>query len=326
MVQWEKVIELHRILAASHGFRKRDDLTEQLHCSRATFYRLVDILRHVFEAPLDCSHRYHGYKYDLKDGKTFELPGLWFKTEELECLICLEAIASSLQKGYLTEAFSAFRVRLERLLKAQKITLANWRERFKVIPIASRKTDSRVFQKVAQAVLHRNQLEVDHQKLTKDKPDTRRISPQTLLRYRDNWYVDGWCHESNKLRTFALNRISRAEIKPGKAKQIPRQELDEFFGASYGIFTGPAVQTAEILFTGFAAKEIPQEEWHPKQQGEIRPDGNYVLRIPYSDSTELLMDILRWGENAQVLGPEPLRLEIERKIKKMSENYNSRAD
>lgn len=248
MVQWEKITDLNRILSASRSYRPRDELAEELRCSRATFYRLIAILRDVFEAPLE--RKGDGYKYNLKEGEKFELPGLWFKTEELECLICLEAIASSLQKGYLTEAFSAFRARLERLLKAQKISLSNWRERFKVIPIASRKTDNQVFQTIAEAVLHRNLLKINYQKLTQDKPESRLISPQTLLRYRDNWYVDSWCHESNELRTFALNRISKAEVRSAKAKEIPRKELDAFFSESYGIFTGPALQTAKILFTG----------------------------------------------------------------------------
>jgi predicted DNA-binding transcriptional regulator YafY len=38
------------------------------------------------------------------------------------------------------------------------------------------------------------------------------------------------------------------------------------------------------------------------------------------------MDILRWGENAQVLGPESLRLEITKKVIKMNKNYRSRMD
>ena len=39
-------------------------------------------------------------------------------------------------------------------------------------------------------------------------------------------------------------------------------------------------------------------------------DGSYLLQVPYTDDRELLMDVLRHGDEVEVLGPEELRNRI----------------
>ena len=37
------------------------------------------------------------------------------------------------------------------------------------------------------------------------------------------------------------------------------------------------------------------------------PDGHYELRVPYHDPRELIMDLLKYGPEVEVLAPEALR-------------------
>jgi predicted DNA-binding transcriptional regulator YafY len=322
MAQWQLLVELHRTLSDNcHSYISKSELCSKIECKEVTFDRLIKILKEQFGAPLINSRRYGGYKYDIKDGETFELPGMWFKTGELEAMICLEGMFASLQKGYLNDLFLSFRTRLKKLLAAQNIEIKEWQKRFKIVPIAFRKTDSEIFRVITEAVLHRQKLKISYQKPADKDPTIRIISPQTVLRYRDNWYVDAWCHEKVALRTFTLNRIIKSELLDEVAIDVNEEELDAFFSHSYGIFTGPATHTAEILFTGIAAQQITTEVWHPKQTGELRTDGSYLLKIPYSNSRELIMDILRWGGEAEVINPAELREEIMNVIIKTAAKY-----
>lgn len=82
--------------------------------------------------------------------------------------------------------------------------------------------------------------------------------------------------------------------------------LHEYFGASYGIFAGPAKHTACLRFLREIAAEVASQHWHPDQQG--RWDGNeYVLCFPFGDPSELVGDILRHVPNVVVEGPASLR-------------------
>ena len=76
--------------------------------------------------------------------------------------------------------------------------------------------------------------------------------------------------------------------------------------AGYGIYAGGTQQWAVLLFDVQAAQWAGREEWHPDQLGRWLDDGRFELRLPYVDDTELVMDLLRQGEQVQVLEPPAL--------------------
>jgi predicted DNA-binding transcriptional regulator YafY len=55
---------------------------------------------------------------------------------------------------------------------------------------------------------------------------------------------------------------------------------------------------------------VAQEEWHPQQQLKPQADGSLRMRIPYSEHTELVMDVLRHGPNVRVISPPELVAQV----------------
>ena len=97
--------------------------------------------------------------------------------------------------------------------------------------------------------------------------------------------------------------------KPGeeRASDVPEAELDTHLAGSYGIFSGPPKAWATIAFSARAARWVADEHWHSRQEGRFLGDGRYELRVPYSNARELLMDVMRYGPDAEVVAPAPLR-------------------
>ena len=91
------------------------------------------------------------------------------------------------------------------------------------------------------------------------------------------------------------------------ARNVSLEEVDRELGAGYGIYRGRHLEWAELHFSAEAARWVRFESWHPQQKGQLLADGSYVLKVPYSGSPELVMDILRHAENVTVLGPLALR-------------------
>ena len=50
-------------------------------------------------------------------------------------------------------------------------------------------------------------------------------------------------------------------------------------------------------------------------------DGSYVLELPYSDSRELLMDVLKHGAQVEVLAPAELRDEVAAALREAADLY-----
>ena len=87
------------------------------------------------------------------------------------------------------------------------------------------------------------------------------------------------------------------------------------------IFSGEAVAWASLRFTPERARWGSAEQWHPQQRARYEADGSFLLEVPYSDSRELVMDVLRHGPEVEVLAPEALRETIRKTLAAMQARY-----
>lgn len=152
----------------------------------------------------------------------------------------------------------------------------------------------------------------------------RVVSPQRLVHYRDSWYVDAWCHSRNALRSFAVDRVNSATELPEAAESRSEEELNEHYATAYGIFAGKANKTAVLRFSPTIARWVADERWHPEQIGQFMTDGRYELRFPYRDDRELLMDILKYGPEVEVISPTALREAAADRLRGALTQYTSR--
>jgi predicted DNA-binding transcriptional regulator YafY len=92
-------------------------------------------------------------------------------------------------------------------------------------------------------------------------------------------------------------------------------------GAGYGIFSGRKLQHAKLRFTPKRARWVAQETWHPKQKGSFDAGGSWLLEFPYADHRELIMDILKFGADVEVLAPPDLRQRVADEAARMTQMY-----
>ena len=83
--------------------------------------------------------------------------------------------------------------------------------------------------------------------------------------------------------------------------------LTGHYDSAYGIFSGPANNIAVLKFTAEMSRWIAEEQWHPDQKGSFDGAGAWTLELPFSSARELVMDILRYGPEVEVVSPDFLR-------------------
>jgi proteasome accessory factor C len=307
MDRLQRIYKLHRIISARRHPVSRTTLEKELECSRATVKRVIEEMKLHFNAPIEYDRERNGYYYDTQDGQTFELPGVWFNADELHALLTTQQLLEQLQPGLLDGHLKPIRERVEKLLAAGQHDSGEIAKRIRILRMAGRNASSENFQTVAGALLQRQRIAIRYHGRSDNTETQREISPQRLTHYRDNWYLDAWCHQRNALRSFAVDRLREAKTLEKRAKDIPEKDLDTHFASSYGIFAGKPKHTVRLIFTPERARWVAEEQWHPQQQGRVLEDGSYELCFPYSDPRELVMDILKHGAEVEVIEPESLR-------------------
>jgi predicted DNA-binding transcriptional regulator YafY len=294
----------------------------ELGMSRASVKRDLEYMRERFNAPIEWDREANGYRFGRpRSGPRYELPGLWFSSDEAYALLSMHSLLAELQPGLLEPHVAPLQERLRAILGGEPA----WKDiekRIRVFQPERRQARAEHFGLIATAVLRRSRLWIRHYNRKDDRETEREVSPQRLVHYRGNWYVDAYCHVREGLRSFAVDAIRAAELRDERTKEIPAAELDEHLGSGYGIFAGREVQWAKLRFTPQAARWVSAQVWHPKQRAQVEKDGSYLLEIPYAHERELMMEILKYGPDVEVLAPEELRSGVAAHLRQAASRYN----
>ncbi len=293
---------------------------EKLEVSRSTLKRDLAYIRDRLNAPLVWDRDLQGYRYENREGeKSFELPGLWFNAAEIHALLTMQQLLNNLAPSLLTPHIKPLMMRLRDLLD-ERIPV-DALSRIHIHLPQARPYESEHFKTVATAVLQRKRLQISHYSRFDNKYTEREISPQRLNYYRENWYVDAFCHLRNEIRSFSLDAIEKVNILDTNAKEIAFDLLSKELDAGYGIFKGKQIQWAELIFTPKRAQWISKETWHPEQKGKWDENGSYYLSVPYSDPREISSDILRHIPEVKVKGPDSLKNIIQKLLLESLKNF-----
>jgi predicted DNA-binding transcriptional regulator YafY len=321
MSRRERLYHLHDILRQRRTPVSRHVLMEELGCSQATLYRLIAELRDTLGAPLEQDEEGRGFFYDRSLAGHFELPGLWISPEELQALLIARHILGNVQPGLLEGELLGVQERINQLLDRQGLDFSAQPERIHIRKDAGRPVPGALFEDVLGALFGRQRLHIEYHGRRRDDLSSREISPQRLTSYRDRWYLDAWCHKAEGLRSFSLERIRSLTRLDEAAKEVDPQLIRKQLDAAFGIFSGPAEHVATLLFSAEAARWASEEMWHPDQEGVWAADGTYQLTVPFGQDRELQMEILRYGADVEVLGPEFLRDRVKAALSDALEGY-----
>lgn len=299
----QRIQQLVSLLKSRKAGVTRADVERSLACSRATAHRMLSRLRDEHGYPLVQERG----RYRLDGEAKIELPGLTFRPEELAGLLGVVEWMEACGSGIFREQLKPLRAKLENALREKGIPAREWGERIRLLPMHYRRLDPDVLVAVVDALLRRRRLEFAYKGFSDTEYRRRTVSPQTVVRYRDDWRVDAFDHKARGFRIFVLARMRAVQVLDKAARDIPRPELDAHFAAAYGIFGGRVKGKAVLVFEGEAARIVREEIWHPKQRILDLPDGRFRLEFPCGDVRELARDVMRFADEVVVESPAALR-------------------
>jgi predicted DNA-binding transcriptional regulator YafY len=316
MNQTERFYRIDQLIN-QRGLVPFDELMRELEVSRATLKRDLAYLRDRLNAPIVWDRERGGYCFagGATTGPQYELPGLWFNDREILALLTMHRLLEELDTGgMLGPQIAPLVARLKALLGTAEGDPDEIIRRVRLIPAQNRPVPPVRFEVIGSALVKRQRVEISYHTRSRDARSVREVSPQRLVHYRNAWYLDAWCHRSESLRVFALDAVEDARLVDRRARDLSLKTVEAELGSGYGIYRGTKLRWAVLRFSADAARWVSAEVWHPRQEGLALADGRYELRIPYSQSPELEMDILRHGEQVEVVSPDSLRKRIAERL------------
>jgi predicted DNA-binding transcriptional regulator YafY len=305
------------MLIRSRGSVSFATFREELEVSPATLKRDLEYLRTRMDAPIVYDRDSNGYRFEAAPARgsrreaSHELPGVWFSEREIHALLTMHQLIAGLDAGgLLARHLNPLLDKLHGMLGASEAESRELMRRVKIIHPARRPVNDKLFELVGSALSKRQRLQLTYYSRSRQAHSERVLSPLRLVHYRSTWYLDAWCHASEGLRRFALDAMREPVLLPQRAKDVAMKTVEAELDGGYGIFGGKEPKWATLLFSAEAAQWVADEQWHPDQQLTRLADGSLRMKLPYTDATELSMDILRHGAQVKVESPVALARQV----------------
>lgn len=295
-------------------------LMNSLEWSRPTLFRAIQAAK-IAKHNIICE-RSQGYSLV---SSTDNVMHEGFTPKELESLAVVWQMLEHTQNEWV-EQYAEMRSTILQRLRNMGVPIEQWEGRVLYLPQHRRKVKTGIFRKISHALLHRKVIRFQFIR-ENGFSESREVHPQQLVLYRNGWSLDALdisrigdrgMHDIG-IRQFALDLMSDIREVKMHWTEIPKEKLKTHLASGYGLFAGEADANAKIRFTDKAAFYVARETWHKDQHITPKKDGSIIMEIPYVSMhpEELLGDILRWGECAQVLGPTQLKRQWKNKIQQM---------
>ncbi len=221
MDRTERIYKIQQLLKARRAV-PRDVFLEELEVSPATFKRDLEYMRDFLYAPIIYDREIRGYRLSDEEqtGPVYELPGLWFNAAEMNALITMHQLLVNLEPGALQTKVEPLIERIEDLLGSDAEQSGEVRRRVKILGMTARPVTPKHFESIVSGLINRQRLSITHFHRGREESLSRVVPPQRVVHYRDNWYLDAWCHQRNDLRTFAMDSIQHVTALDETAQDI----------------------------------------------------------------------------------------------------------
>jgi predicted DNA-binding transcriptional regulator YafY len=319
--------EIDRLYSYKSLFLKRriisqSEILSSLEISTATFKRDLTKLRDRLNLPIVYDRTLRGYRLD-KERSVNGLSSVIFSKEEILVFSTIQYILTQFEPYLFNSTLKPLKAKIEFMLNDIGLRESEVIARIKFLYSRKRKLKYDIFEMMLSATFNRKKLSINYIESQSKISVDRTISPQQLIYYKDNWYVDAWCHYRNDVRTFAIDAIHSCTIMTELAKELNVAEIKKIMRLDYGIFMGQDQQWAKIKINSNNASWVIREEWHANQKTHLDGDGWLTLDVPYSDTREILAEILKLGHNAIVLAPLELKNSHMDALKQTLANYSN---
>ena len=216
MSQMERIYKLDRLFRRKKPPGKREIL-EVFEISPAQFKRDLDYMWNRLGAPVTFDMEAGGYKYTAEE---FNLPGLWFTEREVYSLLLMYSLLDQLQPDFVREQLGPFKDKLRTLLGKSGRGTESILERMEVSAAPQRPIDPEHFQAISDATLRRKKLRMRYYSRSRGAESDRTVSPERLIYYRGNWYLDAGCHEKAAMRRFAIDAVRLVSVLEEPALEV----------------------------------------------------------------------------------------------------------
>ncbi|RCX17654.1 putative DNA-binding transcriptional regulator YafY [Fontibacillus phaseoli] len=224
MAKWDNMLSMLWMLRSGRKFTAAQ-IADSLEISVRTVYRYIDALC-ASGVPVVAESGHDGGIHILESFK--ETP-LFFNSVELKALVDAFKFTQGAGYPYTEELESALKKVENGLHDEQRHDLSRQTSGLDVISPARPPSVVPLLRDLEQAEKDGRTVLIAYRKENAGQADDREVDPYGLAYDRNEWYVVAFCHRSQAVRTFRVDRIARLEPTEARFEKPERFSASAYF-------------------------------------------------------------------------------------------------
>jgi predicted DNA-binding transcriptional regulator YafY len=307
------------ILIQNHPGISAKDLASKCETSERTIYRDLDFLNHV--TPLTNE----GYKKGYQFLNHFAIyPMNWTEQEAMVFTLLpsvIEHVKRMLPPGFDT-AYEKVMATHSKQKSKQMEMVRKITEMIQLGASTYQETQSNTLETIIHAILKQKTIHAFYHTQSRNEKTERNIDPYFLVPREHRFYLIGYCHKAQHVRTFRISRFR--DVQPTELSfQVHHFNIHEYLKDTWSIERGNQKIEFKVKFNPDVARYVKEEELVITPKFTDLPDGSLLFEVRLNHDREFLDWISRFGPSAEILAPIEYGEMMRQKLMKWQKVYDN---
>jgi Predicted transcriptional regulator len=313
----DKVIRIFNIINAiqANPGISAADLSLKCDVNIRTIYRDLDTVSLI--APIVNEGRGTGYRFL---GKFFLYP-LNFSEQEALVFSLLPSVLDrdKLPPGFETAYDKVMATHLKEKSRQNNI-IEDISNIIQMGTPAYRKESPNYLQPIIQAILEQRTIHTVYHTQSRNKTTERQIDPYYLVPRDQKFYLIGYCHLKQDIRTFRISRFLKVEIS-SETFDKGGFNIKKYLKNTWSIESGDRNITFKVRFNAEVARYIKEEELFVHPRMKDNKDGSMTFEVTVNNEKEFMRWVLQYGPAAEILEPKSAREQLKNQLAEWNRMY-----
>ncbi len=314
-----RIYEIDQILR-SNKYTSCRKLAERFEVNIRTIQRDIEAMRYQMGFEIEYDAKNNGYYY-TKENKV-DLPPLQISEGEWVSLLLMRQVMPQLSPKLQETMHNLFKKLA--LLSSDKIDVDDTL----LSPLMSMDfgqtklptLNEAIYSKMVKSLQENKTVSITYYTAYSQKTSCREIDPYHLRFAFGGWYVMGYCHLRQEIKTFSLGNIQKLEITKKTFVRPKDFNPEQILGNAWRLIPGKPAHV-KLKFSKDIGPWVSSRQWHKTQTIQELEDGSILLEFEVDGLSEINGWVLSFGSGVEVLEPKELRDEIREEVKLLSELY-----
>lgn len=314
MPRGDNLFRQWQLIKALQSFRfgaSIDELAARLECNRRTVQRDLIVLQEFF--PLSFEVRDGGKRFWKLAANVVESEQLQLSMTEMLSLFLSQQLLLPLSGTQFGDGLQTAIQKIRAILPPQALGYFEGLDKsFFIKNLANHdySGQDKEIRILNDAILKQTVVRVTYRSATQGKETTTEFHPYGMVLLHASLYCIGYLASYGEVRTLKVARI-KGLTTLGKNFDRPADfSLAGHFQGAFGVFQTGTKQRIKVTFTGWAATNVREMQWHPSQQIIKDDDQKVVAQFELGNTVEFKRWVLGFGRHARVMQPNSLAEDI----------------